>query len=159
MMMNNERGQRPQIILRRGYRSLLMPGHPRADSTGRVYEHIVIAEMALGHAIRRGIEVHHANEDRSDNRPENLVVCQDHAYHHLLHRRRRALEACGHANWRPCNVCGDYDAPENMRNTSTREAQWYHPACMREHTKKYRPDKNVARRAKSARNRAARKIA
>jgi DNA-directed RNA polymerase sigma subunit (sigma70/sigma32) len=31
--------------------------------------------------------VHHVNGDRSDNRPANLVICEDQSYHQLLHQR------------------------------------------------------------------------
>lgn len=55
------------------------------------YQHVVVAETALGKPLPKGAEVHHWNEIRSDNRPENLVVCPDHSYHMLLHRRARKL--------------------------------------------------------------------
>lgn len=58
--------------------------------------------------------IHHVNQKRSCNENGNLVVCQDNAYHKLLHQRTRALLACGHADWRKCNVCKQYDASENM---------------------------------------------
>ena len=36
------------------------------------YEHRVVMERMIGRPLRRGEEVRWANEDRSDNRPENL---------------------------------------------------------------------------------------
>jgi hypothetical protein len=58
--------------------------------------------------------VHHADGDRSNNSPGNLVVCQDNAYHQLLHKRMRARETCGHADWLKCFVCKEYDDPANL---------------------------------------------
>ena len=80
----------------------------------RKYEHVNVAEMALGKELPAGACVHHVNEVQSDNRPENLVICQDGAYHRLLHSRMRALAACGNANWRRCWICREHDDPARL---------------------------------------------
>lgn len=79
-----------------------------------LYEHIVVAGNAFGGPLPRGAEVHHVNGDKLDNRSNNLVVCQDRAYHMLLHRRARALTACGRPDWLKCAYCGQWDDPANM---------------------------------------------
>lgn len=117
------------------------PGLPQQRGDGyidqlvdgrRRLQHIVIAERAVGKPLPKGVEVHHVNEIRSDNRNENLVVCPDRQYHMILHARQRALDACGHAGWHKCAYCGQYDDPANMTGRSSRGKTintFYHKRC------------------------------
>lgn len=114
---NNWRGPKKQPGHRRvhktkGYVLVYLPDHPRADKVGEVREHRLVAETALGRPIDTKHPIHHVNGDKTDNRPCNLVVCEDTAYHELLHRRQRALDACGHADWVRCELCGEFDDPQ-----------------------------------------------
>ena len=109
-----------------------------------VRAHVLIAERVLGHRLPPKAQVHHVNEDRADNRNCNLVICEDSAYHHLLHQRTRALEACGHADWRKCGYCHEYDAPSSLvirwDYARARQQTPYHRSCRAryEYTRKWR---------------------
>lgn len=52
------------------------------------YEHILVAEKAIGRKLQKGEVVHHINCIRNDNRPENLLVCTI-SYHLKLHAAMR----------------------------------------------------------------------
>lgn len=60
--------------------------------------HVAIAETALGHALPADAEVHHVDGVKWNNAHTNLVICQDHAYHMLLHARARVQKAGGDPN-------------------------------------------------------------
>lgn len=58
-------------------------------------EHRVIAETVIGKPLPRSVVVHHVDGNRSNNAHSNLVICQNQAYHALLHRRARVVRAGG----------------------------------------------------------------
>jgi hypothetical protein len=78
-------------------------GHIREDGyklfniNGKmVFEHILVAETALGKSLPQGAVVHHMNENRADNHtPFNLIICPNQAYHFLLHKRTMEFEQFG----------------------------------------------------------------
>ena len=121
-----------------GYVMDQAPLHPRARSQGYVRQNILVAEKALGKLLPSGAVVHHVNGQITDNRNENLVICQDQAYHILLHQRARALIACGHAKWLKCPYCKQYDAPENMYVHLDNPNRHYHRHCRKNHRSEQR---------------------
>lgn len=128
--------------------------HPRAGISGCVHEHILIAERALGKFLPPKAVVHHTDEKKGHINPLGLVICPDDAYHKLLHRRSRALVKCGHADWRKCKFCKQYDSPDNLRINASHVV---HPECqrlyMREWHAENREDQLAYHRVKRAKKR------
>ena len=74
----------------KGYKQILLPDHPRADSSGYVMEHIVVWECATGSQLPDSCVIHHLNGIKTDNRIENLCAMQRGAhttYHHTGAKR------------------------------------------------------------------------
>jgi len=117
-----------------GYAFVRSPTHAKATKTRRYfYEHILIAEKAIGRCLPDKAVVHHVNQIPSDNRNNNLVICQDNSYHRLIHRRMRAYSACGNASAVMCSHCrswgiagaGDMSSVIGLGN----HRQSYHKSC------------------------------
>lgn len=103
-------------------------GVAKERQRGGTSEHRHIVEQVLGRPLPRSAEIHHVNGDHRDNAHGNLVVCPNRKYHQLLHRRTRALEATGNADWRKCVFCGGWAEPSDLYVHKT-EARAYHRSC------------------------------
>lgn len=72
----------------------------------RTRPHVLLVEKMLGRRLPSNAVVHHINRNRKDNRNSNLVVCQDQAYHMIIHQRMRVLGAAGNPNTdKICSRC------------------------------------------------------
>lgn len=80
----------PRTVTPNGYVRVREPSHPLADGNGYVLEHRKVVYDAGIDAD--GMDVHHKNRDRTDNRLENLAV-MTHADHMRLHAEERQREA------------------------------------------------------------------
>lgn len=71
-----------------GYVLVKMPYHPRAIASGSyegyVYEHIVVAENLMGRSLLEGEVVHHLDQNRQNNSPDNLLILSN-PMHAKLH--------------------------------------------------------------------------
>lgn len=74
-------------------------------------EHRIIAEEALGKPLPLLVAIHHYGK-KCDN--HSIVICENDAYHFLLHRRDRAYKATGNPNMRKCHICKGWDLSENL---------------------------------------------
>ena len=76
------------------YKFVFCPGHPGVNSKGYIYEHILVAEKMLGRFLKSEEVVHHIDENKSNNTPNNLMVFAtdaDHTRFHRLDKSNRTL--------------------------------------------------------------------
>ena len=109
-------------------------------------QHVIIAEAVLGKELPMTAEVHHFNEVKSDNRNQNLVICENAAYHQLLHARQRIVAAGGDPNTeKVCGKCRQVrPRSEFYRNKHTFDGLTYKCSeCDRADSKTYRDSKLI----------------
>lgn len=69
-----------------GYITYYIPQHHLADMSGKVYEHMIMAEELLGRKLIDGEVVHHKDENRLNNSLDNLMVFKSRADHSAYHK-------------------------------------------------------------------------
>ena len=57
------------------------------DPTRSAWEHIRVAENKLGRKLGKTEQVHHINENRTDNSESNLMVLRSNEDHRLIHSK------------------------------------------------------------------------
>jgi len=67
------------------------PEHPRADSCGRVLEHILVWERYHNRSLPTNFIIHHINGIRIDNRPENLLAMGKSKHHTNIEPYRKRI--------------------------------------------------------------------
>ena len=83
-----------ETILKRGYPMLYLPTHKRAKKNGYVFEHIVVAEKMLGRSLTDSEVVHHIDEDKMNNNPDNLMIFTNNQEHVRFHWASRCEKYC-----------------------------------------------------------------
>ena len=91
------------------------PNHPRATKEGYVRTHILVAEKKLGRYLKPEECVHHIDEDKYNNSPDNLMVFKTVADHSAFHKGVKAV--CDGDVWycpdkriydkEICPICGE----------------------------------------------------
>ena len=114
--------------------------------TNKKQVHRLRAERALGRPLPIGAEVHHVDGDISSP-SARLVICQDSAYHKLLHRRARIVKAGGNPQTQQlCRTCHGvkYLADFAVNNTSPSGRHWECRSCRSVSRKRWAASKQEA---------------
>jgi endogenous inhibitor of DNA gyrase (YacG/DUF329 family) len=98
-----------------GYWRLYLPDHPNATAQGYVYEHIWVASKKLGRKIERGEHVHHLDENKRNNSPDNLEVLTEQEHH----RKHGMWEKIDGVWFKPCGRCRKMLLPTTRYFTSS----------------------------------------
>lgn len=104
-----------------------MNHYPKTGSGRREYLHRLRAERALGKPLPPGAVVHHADGSKDEHAP--LVICQDAAYHYLLHMRQRVVQRGGNPStdkW--CPDCKSLKLKTDF-NQNSRKNDGLHNLC------------------------------
>jgi hypothetical protein len=110
--------------------------HPLAGSEwGYRFEHMLVAEAAMGKPLPRNALVHHVDEDPLNNANTNLVVCPGNQYHRIIHLRLEALKATGNANSLRCTYCKGWGLPPDVERDSSKS---FHRKCYHAHWRAWR---------------------
>lgn len=72
------------LVTHNGYKMIMAKSHPFADSKGYVREHRLVMEKKIGRYLTSGEIVHHKDENKLNNNPDNLEVMSkaEHCKHH-----------------------------------------------------------------------------
>ena len=70
----------------------LAPNNPRATKEGYVYTHVLVAEQLLGRYLTSEECVHHIDEEKYNNSPDNLMVFKTKADHSAFHKGVDAVQ-------------------------------------------------------------------
>lgn len=99
---NNPKYHDGTRISRWGYKMIYSPNHQHRDSHNCVLEHRLVMEKHLGRYLEPQERVHHKNENKLDNRIENLELLKTESDHVLLHADRKRKNDIAN---RRCYVC------------------------------------------------------
>lgn len=89
-----------KTIKKGDYLYALVPEHPFATKNGYVLEHRVVVERNLGRFLTKEEVVHHVDENKHNNKIENLLVLSKSEHTSLHHKTGRTFKLF------TCPVCG-----------------------------------------------------
>ena len=106
-----------------GYKLLYKPKHPCARKSGYILEQIYIAIKVLGKPLPKNAIVHHIDGNKLNNKKSNLLICENAAYHSLIHARKISYLASGNPTFKKCRFCKKYDDLKNL------SGNYFHKKC------------------------------
>lgn len=107
-----------------GYVLEKVPLHPAANKRGYVSQHRLVMEAKLGRYLAGTEIVHHKDENKANNHPDNLELLASRAEHQALHNRKRQVSLTEDA------------VSEALQGRTTREAAYQlgvHHQTLRNH--------------------------
>ncbi len=89
-----------RIVKKGDYLYAVVPDHPNRTKSNYVLHHRVVMENHLGRLLTEDEVVHHLNEDKKDNRIENLEVMtkEEHGRHHGQTGRQNSILQCAYCH-------------------------------------------------------------
>jgi len=78
-----------------GYRTIYLPKHPNSSKQGYVAEHRLIVEQKIGRHLTKEEVVHHIDEDKQNNKIENLMLFKTNSLHQKFHTKIRQFGMTG----------------------------------------------------------------
>ncbi|MDA2921712.1 NUMOD3 domain-containing DNA-binding protein [Patescibacteria group bacterium AH-259-L07] len=75
-----------------GYRYFRMPEHPFINIKGYIAEHRYMAECLLGRFLEKIEVIHHIDENKENNLPENLYLFSSESGHRRHHNLKNKLQ-------------------------------------------------------------------
>jgi hypothetical protein len=109
-----------------GYGTVSRKGYRRISIRGRQWmEHILVWQHANG-PIPEGLQLHHLNGDKLDNRLENLELVDA-----LTHKRLHGgCEVRNGEWWKPCRKCGEWSSVDNYYARKDGISPWCKPCSI-----------------------------
>ena len=88
--LGKRRGPHKEFVVISGYKYIYAPDHPNATRNGYVGEHRLVLANKIGRYLKQNEVAHHINENKFDNRPENieLMTFEEHSSYHAKKRAR-----------------------------------------------------------------------
>ena len=129
------------------YKRITVHNHPRTKGKRdkRLAEHVLIVEGVLGHNLRSTASVHHIDGDYTNNKNDNLMICDSESYHRVIHQRKLAYENTGDPSSKRCAFCGKWILPRDPEINKYKHTQclnggerWMHKICEQLYDRKRR---------------------
>lgn len=77
-----------------GYITVFNPEHPYTNSSNRIGEHRLVMEKKIGRYLKSSEIVHHLNQIKDDNRPENLYLVKSVKEHNEVELKHLVCPHC-----------------------------------------------------------------
>lgn len=81
-----------KVIITNGYYDVYYPEHPNARKNGSVMLQVIIASKIIGRPLKENEVVHHVDENKLNNSPNNLMIFNSQSDHSRYHKMLNSKE-------------------------------------------------------------------